>query len=353
MKLFQPFERAHGIDISDFMIRVAEARHGKKGIELFAFGEVPLAKGIIEKGEITDFEAMKKQLTLLYKSCAGHLSSPFAIVAVPERKTFTKVIEIDTLPHEQLQEAMRWESEQHFPISTEDVYTAWSMISETKEKQTILLSATDRLYVEQYVSALESVGKTLVIAEPESLAMQRFLLADDKTPTIILDLGASKTSADIIVGGIIRYTSTIAFSGKDLTLSLAKKLNLDETQAEKAKTLFGMDKVKSKGVVRKILTPLFNPLLGHLQQILSYYEDHFSNLPKIERICLCGGGSTMAGIDEFLSEQVSLPVTKIIPKIRGSYKAGRHFDQSKVLSFVTVIGLSLRSGEQLPYQMLK
>lgn len=352
MKLFQPFNRAHGMDISDYMVRIAEVHADPAGLIIHGFNEIPLEEGVVSEGEIKKFDVLEKKVRELYKKSVGSFSSPFVIVAIPERKTYTKVVEMEKIPPEQINEAIRWEAEQHFPIALEDVYTTWSPVTESKDKLTLLLCATDKIYVEQYNTLLESVGKHVVIAEPESAAMQRFLLTNDPTPSIILDLGASKTSADIIVNNVIRYTSTISFSGNDLTQLLSQQLNLRKDQAERAKLLFGLDPVKSKGVVRKILKPKFSGLITHLNDILDYYNSQFQNLEPVKQIILCGGGSRMQGLAEYLEEELHIGAKIILPKINTLKKVGSKFNQDKELSFVTVFGLALRSDLELPFEMI-
>ncbi|PIS41567.1 MAG: hypothetical protein COT25_02355 [Candidatus Kerfeldbacteria bacterium CG08_land_8_20_14_0_20_42_7] len=352
MKIFNPFDRAHGVDISDFMMRLVEARTTKKGIEIFAFHEVPIDPGIIQEGEIKNYAKAKEQLERLYKKINGRVNSPFAIVAVPERKTFTKVVQMDALPPAELAEAIRWEAEQHFPVSLEEMYLTWSLLQTSEKKHTILLSATDKSLLEQYIELFADVQKHIIIAEPESFAIQRALLGQSTIPTLIIDLGASKTSLAIVSRGIVQYTSTISFSGRELTLLIAKELNLKEEQAERAKTLFGLNPKKSKGVVRDLLIDKFSPLVQHINEVLQYYQTNFDQSQPIQKIVLCGGGSQMEGIHTFLSETLRLEINNPIPLINKNKKMGSKFTEKKVLSFTTALGLALRSELQKPFQML-
>lgn len=352
MAIFKPFTRAHGVDISDYMMRLVEAAPTRKGIKIFAYHEVPIEPGVIVEGEIKNFSKAQEALSTLYKKIHGHVSSSFAIVAVPERKTFTKVVHMDMLPREELAEAIRWEAEQHFPVSLEDMYLTWSLLETKENKHTILLSATDQVLLDQYIELFNDNQKQIIIAEPESFAIQRALLGESQVPTLIIDLGASKTSLAIVAEGIIQYTSTISFSGRELTLLIAQHLNLKEDQAERAKTLFGLNPKKSKGVVRNLLVDKFNPLLQHIQEVLRYYEANFDQKDAIQQIVLCGGGSQMEGIHQFLAESTKLAVENPQPVIYTGDKLGAQFKEKRILSFTTVIGLALRSSMQKPFAML-
>lgn|GEM_PF-1989998 len=353
MRIFKPFERAHGVDISDLMMRLMEASPSKKGMVVHSFYEVPVEPGVIEEGEIKNFSKARECLTKLYKKAPGHLNSAFVIVAVPERKTFTKVVQMDLLPPEELNEAIRWEAEQHFPVSLEDMYLTWSLLETKNNKNVILLSATDQTLLEQYIELFTNVKRHIIVAEPESFAVQRALLGDATVPTLIIDLGASKTSLAIVSQGIVQYTSTISFSGRSLTLLIAKELNLPEAQAERAKTLFGLNPKKSKGVIRNLLIDKFNPLTQHVQEVLKYYQTNFDISEPIQQVVLCGGGSQMEGIHQFLADTLDLPVQNSIPQINQHKKLGRKFTQSHILSFTTALGLALRSDLQKPFEMLR
>jgi len=352
MAIFKPFTRAHGVDISDFMMRLVEATPTRKGIRIFAYHEVPIEPGVIVEGEIKNFSKANNALSILYKKIHGHVNSPFAIVAVPERKTFTKVVRMDVLPPEELAEAIRWEAEQHFPVSLEDMYLTWSLLETKEKKHTILLSATDQVLLDQYIELFNENQKNIIVAEPESFAIQRALLGESQIPTLIVDLGASKTSLAIVAQGIIQYTSTINFSGRALTLLIAQHLNLQEDQAERAKTLFGLNPKKSKGVVRNLLVDKFNPLVQHIREVLRYYEANFDQKDAIQQLVICGGGSQMEGVHQFLAETIKLPVKNPRPSINTSNKIGMQFNGKRVLSFTTALGLALRSNMQKSFAML-
>ena len=353
MAVFKPFTRAHGVDISDLMIRLVEASSSKKGIKIFAYNEIPVEPGVIVEGEIKNFSKAKEYLTYVYKKVHGHISSPFVIVAVPERKTFTKVVQMDILPPEELAEAIRWEAEQHFPVSLDEMYLTWSLLETKNGKHTILLSATDQALLDQYVELFSELQKHIIVAEPESFAIQRALLSESNTATLIIDLGASKTSIAIVAQNIIQYTSTISFSGRELSLLIAKELNLTEEQAEHAKTMFGLNPKKSKGVIRNLLVGKFTPLIGHINEVLKYYETNFEQSEPINRVVLCGGGSQMEGVHQFLSETLKLDVENPIPPIQQKKKISLQFTQGRVLSFTTALGLAIRSDMQKPFEMLR
>lgn len=348
--MFSPYKRPHGIDLSDAMLRIAEVDQAKDGIHMYGFSQIALPPGYIVEGEIVEHEKVLEKIKELYGSVTGKIHSPFVVLSVPERKTFTKVITIDTLPKEQLTEAVQWEAEQHFPISLEEVYVSWSLIQETREKQNILLSATNKSTLDQYIDILHEVHKTVIIAEPESIAIQRVLMQDKKQPTLILDLGQSKTTVSIVIEGITRYSSTTSFAGTTLTNLIMKQLSLSQKQAERAKILFGLDPARSKGVVQKILNPAFETFIDYCKEILEYYKTHFEKLPMINRIVLCGNGSQIEGIQEYLSEIFKVPVeVPKIPLIKNSVLAKFPIEQQS--SFSTVFGLALRGSVQKPFSI--
>lgn len=332
------------------MIRIAEAEKTKDGLRLFGFNQVTLPTGYIVEGEVLEQDKILTKMKELYASVKGKIHSPFVVLSVPERKTFTKVITIDTLPKEQLSEAVQWEAEQHFPISLEEVYVSWSLISESASKQQILLSATNKTTLDQYIAILESAHKTVIIAEPESIAIQRILIQNPDEPTLIVDLGQSKTTVSIVIEGITRYSSTTSFAGATLTNVIMKQLSLSQQQADRAKMLFGLDPTKSKGVVQKILQPAFDTFIEYCKEILSYYETHFEGLPSIKKIILCGNGSQIEGVKEYIGEIFKVPVeAPNIPFVKNSVAS--QFPHQQQLSYSTVFGLSVRGSLQKPFSI--
>lgn len=351
--MFRPFRLAHGVDISDKMMRIVEAYDTNKGIIINAFGEIPVPSGIIVEGEIKDTAKASELLQNLYNAVTGKISSPFAIVAVPERKTFTKIATIEKLPESEIDDAIQFEAEQHFPVPLEDMYLAWSLLETKKESQTILLSAADKNIIEQYTLLFEENEKYLIVAEPETFAVKRALLKNQSEPTLIIDLGKSKTTLSIVVNDTIAYTTTIQFSGNVLTSKISKELNLSEEQAERAKLLFGMNPRKSKGAVRKLLIPLFEPLFDQVNDIIRYYTNTFESSQTIAQILLCGGGSQMEGILEYCNEQLHIPTSNKKIQLNTNNKVTRDFSQKGQLSFTTALGLALRSGAQTSFEVIQ
>lgn len=353
MNIFRPFKLAHGVDISDKMMRVVEAHQDKNGITVNGFAEVPVPSGIIVEGEIKNASKATELVKQLYDTIRGNVSSQFAIVAVPERKTFTKITTIDKLPEDEIDDAIQFEAEQHFPVSLEDMYLAWTLLETTKDSQKILLSATDKNIIEQYKELFLSINKYIIVAEPETFAVKRALISGNVKPTLIIDLGKSKTTLSIVSYDVIAYTTTLQFSGLSLTNAIAKELKLSEDQAERAKLLFGMNPRKSKGVVRKLLLPLLEPLLDQVKDIIRYYTNTFDTQEGITKILLCGGGSQMEGIVDYMTDEIGISTATQKLNLNTANRLTKIFQQSKPLSYVTALGLALRTDQQTPFEMIE
>ena len=204
-----------GLDISDFSIKVVQLSKKKDKIELQSFGKIFLDKNIIENNLIKDMNAFVVKLKeLLDNPKFGKISSKKVVICLPESKTFIKLITI-TGDQKLNEESIQDEIKKYVPIPVEDTYYDWQVISKNKESKTVLVGVCPKVFVDQYIEALEKAKLSLIAAEIESVAISRALLKNDNTEESqknygILDIGANRSS--MFVSSPILFNTSIAFS---------------------------------------------------------------------------------------------------------------------------------------------
>jgi len=172
--------------------------------------------------------------------------------------------------------------------------------------------------VESYIGLLRRSGLSPIALEPESVAITRALLKDicspSCPPTLIVDIGGDGTNLIIFSDGAVRLTSRAVTSDHLLTETLMAKLNKNREEAERIKLKVGLKQQEGKEneKIFNVLEPIVNELVNRIQEYVSFYHEHAGEESAvaggISQIFLSGDGSLLAGLSEFLSQKLSLPV---------------------------------------------
>lgn len=349
--LFQK-SAAFGLDISELCFRFAKLEKTNQALNLTCFGEKGLAKGIIEQGEVKDVTALAQALNQGLSGKRRDLKTNQVALGLPEEKSFFDVIKIPKVTDEELPSAVRFEAQNYIPVSLEDVYFDFEKSWVTAEHQNVLVAAIPKKIVDPYLEALNKAKLQPRYLEIESSAIARALIKKDKPqpPLLLIDFGGTRTGLIIFAGKHLRFTSTLPFASQDLTKVLAKHLQKDLSEAEKLKIEQGLT---GRRDVREAAIPFLTDLMEQIKKYIEYYHSHareteaFHNGRDLTKILLCGGGSLLQGLPQFLSEEIGIDVELGNPWVNILDKpSSSSFPRPKSpLSYTTALGLALRGLE--------
>lgn len=359
-----------GLDISDLTLKIVKLKRKKGKFELASFGTKEIKPGIIKKGEIIKQEELAEVIKSAVKEVHKEkLKTKYVVASLPEEKAFFQVIKMPKVSKEDLMSAVIYEAENYIPMPIENVYLDFQDISPPdnhSEHLDILISAIPKDTAEPYLFSLKAAGLEPQVLEVESLAISRALIKDgfSKSPILLIDFGATRTSFIIFCSQSLRFTSSISVSSNNFTEIISKSLGVDFAKAEKLKIKYGLEekiklKIKSeKTEIKKERSKIFESLVPVLvdltQQIktyLYYYKTHDGkSLPPdrcdVSKLLLCGGGSNLKGLPELLSQELKIPVEIGNPWINilgEGKKETPEISFEKSLEYTTALGLALRN----------
>lgn len=350
---FRSHQTALGLDISDRSLKAVQLKRNLKGRwELQALSNCELPPTIFDDGEIKDSAGLTTAITeLLAKPQIGSFNTHYATVCLPETKTFIKMIDIPPMPAEEISQAIKWEAEHHIPIPIDETYWDWQQINQTapaNNRQLILLAVVPKNIVETYTQAVSKAKLIPLAMEVEAVPIVRSLLpltneTPPKSATMIIDIGATRTSLIVVDLNSIQFTVSLPISGRRLTETIANSLKLSESQAEKAKIICGLDPKKCRGAIGEILHQMMNDLVNRIREAITFYREHFPQGNKIEEILLCGGGSNFKFIDKYLSTKLQIAVKRGDPWLNLA-PSPSPLKLTELISYTTAIGLAMRTA---------
>jgi len=314
-----------GIDIGSSFIRLSEI--GRKGniFQLRNYGEVGLAsfdskdKGFRTfKANTLSFsdEQIAKAVKAIIKE-AG-IETKDVSFSIPDFSSFFTRVKLPVMSKNEISQAVKYQVRPYIPLPLEDVTLDWTIVEgrpgETDLK--ILVVAIPNNVIHHYREIARLCSLNLKFLEPEVFALARSSGNNNKEKKIIglIDIGARSTTCSVLDRGILKISHSFNVAGNELTLVIARSLNIDYNKAEDIKKKCGMlpsDQSGSTCNVRETLTPLVGSILEEIKKAFRGF--YLQEGREIEEIVLAGGLSLMPGLKEFFAVELKKNVTIIDP----------------------------------------
>ncbi|KKP32673.1 MAG: hypothetical protein A2312_02840 [Candidatus Staskawiczbacteria bacterium RIFOXYB2_FULL_32_9] len=384
-----------GIDVSDSAVKVLKLKKKRKFFEVDFLDEVEIEPGIVDAGVIKNEDALAKIIRKsIISKVAGKLKTKYAVVALPEEKSFLDVIQMPMMKEEELQSAVLFQAENYIPMSLDQVYLDFQIVDYNEKKHDhldVLIVAMPKTTVDSYLSCFKKVGLVPVVLEVESQAIARALVKNESSsvPLILINYGKKNSNIIIFSGQSIKFTSSIPISSSQITEAIAKGLSVSLEEAEKIKvnfSLFKKDESEESKKIYNAIYPVLNDLIFQIKKYLIFYKDHAShdhslngkdvalNISQLEndkenvednkatnsigdifnfngqeKIIITGGGSNLKGLAEFISKEISIEteIGNVFSNL--VLKNNNLIREEKKSSFCTAIGLALRAVNNKKY----
>lgn len=348
---------AFGLDISDLSLKIIKLKKSGKFLRLAAFRQEQIEPGLIKEGQVNDENKLAKAVKDAFSRIKREVKTKYVVASLPEEKAFLQVIQMPKMPEEDLKSAVIYEAENYVPLPVEQLYIDSQIVKPVVNRLDhfdVLIAALPKKTVDPYLNCLKRAGLTPQALEIESLAVARALVKAEISPfpLLLLDLGATRTSFIIFSGHSLRFTGSIPVSSVKITEAISKELGLDLKKAESLKIKYG---IKKQDVFEAVL-PILIDLTEQVKKYLDYYRNHTSHehlftdqraaaKQATAKVLLSGGGANLAGLAEFLKNELNLPVhlgnpwVNILPE---PLKEVSQLSFEESLGYTTALGLALR-----------
>ena len=296
-----------GVDIGTFGIKVVELVKKDGKIKLLTYGF----------SELSNFSNNDWQKDVKYvadkinKICleAG-VENRNAISALPTFSVFSSIINLPKVAKNELVDAINWEAKKVIPIPLDEMTVDWRKIDDDSVKgdnMKVLLTGAPNSLVKKYMDIFAEAQIGLVSLEPESFSLIRALLGGDKTPVLLVEIGASTTDITIIENNIPIFNRSIDIGGMTITAAVSKHLGVGLERAEQFKYDLGISSIESQqNSVPKIIADSLAPMINEMKYTINLYAN--KNDKKVDKIVLSGGSSLLPGLVQYLSSILNINV---------------------------------------------
>ena len=348
------------LDISDLSIKIAKLGKTAGGLALINYGREEIAPGIIENGEIKQADTLAQIIGKAVESVKGRpLKTFYCVVSLPEMESFIRVIQMPKMQEKEMTEAIKWEMENHIPLSADEVYFDWQLIENGESHGhssnfiNVLVGAVKKGVVDSYLETIKKAGLRPVVFEIESIATVRALVEKNfsASPIMIVDIGARRSSFIIFSGETIHFTSSAPICNEKLVDAIAQKMSISGDNAKKLKFEIGLDMEARGGEVFVAMQPVLAELVEQIKKYIDFYTTHRppgSQPPPFSKIILCGGGANLSGLANFLQQELKIAVEIGNPWINILDKNPKKLPDiqfGESIGYATAMGLALRGAD--------
>ena len=270
-------------------------------------------------------------------------------VGLPASKTFTSVIETETLPEKELNKVFKYELDKYVPMPMSDAKADYIILGPSPNdpmKTEVLVSSVAREYAETTLETIEQTGLNVIAMEPEPLAMARSLqIPGAIDATLIVDFGEKSTDLVITYQGKPRLVRSIPGGFTQLTTAVTNSLGVKEDQARQFILKFGLAEDKVEGQVFKVLNPSLDTYASELAKSVRFFQTKYLN-GKVGGIVLSGYASMIPLFPEYIEAKTNIPTMNGNPwQLVRTTPEQQHALMPVASEFAVVIGLSERSND--------
>lgn len=313
-----------GIDIGTSSIKVVQLKkEGGKAV-LDTYGTLslgPYNQGAA-LGSITNLgpEVLSKALKDVLRET--NITTQNAVLGIPSTSCIIFIVQLPSvIDQSDLGTVVPNEAKKFIPVPLTDVSLDWYVIprredsstpvralaaSGGEEKLSILVVATLNETLVKYTQTLQKTGLPLDSMEIDAFSNIRSILNRELSPVLIMDIGASKTKIAVVEHGVIETFHLVNRGGQDLSLSIARSLQLPFDRAELVKKEHGLIPTPEHPQIPDIIKTHLSDIIVETNTILLAYEKRYNK--NITKIILSGGGSLIRGLHDYVKEQFSAEV---------------------------------------------
>lgn len=334
-----------GVDIGASGIKLVELANRKGRAQLMTYGytELPSTEG----GDALFEQPKEAGLLLAELVRKSGVKATQAMAALPSSRVFTTILSVPALKDKKLLKPMidaEVAKLSPLPISEMITYStfldgdeqvvkkdvkkgevdqtpgATEKDQEKKKHVRVLVTGAAKTFVQKYIEIFKAAKLELKAIDTESFAFVRSLVGKDKSPVVILDLGARRTNIIIVEKGIPFVTRSINIGGALVTDRLKGQMNIGDEDAERMKRDMVHMPTQTSGLpgdLPKLFESVLQPLVNEIRYALQLYAGmELSEEKKVEKIILTGGSSQLPRLAEYLAEVLNMNVYRGDPWAR-------------------------------------
>ncbi len=346
MFLFRNKKEMVGIDIGSSSVKAVQLKNIKGSLQLLSVGILPLPPEAIVDNTLMDSTSIATVVRNLVASLGIKVRD--VVCSISGNSVIIRKIVLPAMSQNDLEEQISWEAEQYIPFDIRDVNLDFQILSPDSHdpsRMNVLLVASKKEIIEDYVGVFSEAGLRLSVVDVDSFAVQNAFEAnyDYNSDEIIalINIGASVLNFNVIKDGISLFTRDVQLGGNLYTEEIQKQVGLSSEDAEVAKLLAHES---ADAALRTVILKVNETIAQEIIRSFDYYNSSAGD-DRISRVFMSGGCSKTYGLIDTVSRKLGLSIEVLNPFTRLVYSE-KDFDPEYLQEIgplmVVPIGLAMR-----------
>ncbi len=336
-----------GVDIGSHAVKVCQLRKTGDGYSLLSLGSAAIPPGAVEDGILQEPDQVGQVLGTLFKNLKFKKNTKVGI-SISGYSVIVKKINLEVMNEKELAEYITAEAEQYIPFDIDDVYLDFQDLktaTEENERTDVMLVAAKKEVVDNYLDMLADQKISPLLVDVDGFALENIWQVVEKSneDIALIDIGASKMNINIISDGTSVLARDVVVGSQQLTEQIINTFDLEYEEAEQLK-LGIIPAADKKEALEEIMTSVCTQWIFEIQKAVDLYRS--KNPDKLlARLVLSGGGSKVAGLEEFVSKATGLNVTLFNPFVDmevNEKKLDRNYVSAIAPEMAIAAGLAIR-----------
>jgi type IV pilus assembly protein PilM len=293
----------------------------------------------------------------------GGFKTRNVVTSVSGQSVVVRYISMVQMSDAELRQAIKFESDKYLPFDSDEVAIDCQRLRRPPqgaegddEQMGVVLAACRNVVVEEKVEEVTAQGLTPVAVDVDVFALANaWELCDtsgaaefdddeedapprEERSIALVDIGASRTSINVVCNGETCFSREIGIGGSDMTQAAARRLGLEILEAETVKRQpDGRD-----AEVSRAIAPVLEDLVSEISLSLDFVENREGL--RVEEVLLSGGGVLAPGVVPFIEQATGRPARlwNPIQSLRIGPKVNADELASNAPSLAVAIGLASR-----------
>jgi type IV pilus assembly protein PilM len=303
---------ALGVDIGSSSIKVVQLKKKGNKAVLETYGELSLGPyGGVSVGQSVNLTTNKisQAMNDLLNEKEVAITTKVCGIAIPFKASLLLTMEMPAIGPKELASMVPIEARKYIPVPMSDVSIDWSVIPKSevdvdilgdkgrKKMKTldILLVAIHNNIIDQYKEIISKTGLDAKFFEIEVFSSMRAILEGVQGPIMIFDMGASTTKL-----------YTVNKGSQDITLNIARVLNVSIEEAEVIKRSVGMGHTSDGVDLSETVVVVADNIFDEANRFLFDFQKKKNK--NIRSVFLTGGGSALLGFRDLAAQNFKVEV---------------------------------------------
>jgi type IV pilus assembly protein PilM len=284
-----------GLDIGSHEVKVVELTEIRDQVKLTAFGTIA----------IENKEDVPHALGELFRD-AG-IKTRRVATAVSGRSVIIRYINMPAMGDDDLKSALRFEADKYIPFEVDEVVLDCVRLRDFGEttspngekEMKVLLVAVKQTVIDEHVQLVNQVGLTPTVVDVDTFALGNAFefnsmhsprVEDEERVIALVDIGALKTSINIVKNNTSYFSREVYLAGNEFTDAISRRLGVDGVEADDIKH----NPDGREETLEECILPTLDDLANEIHLSLDYYENQYDR--EVDEIYVSGGSARLPGL---------------------------------------------------------